>query len=241
MIYLPETESTNKYAMELVADGMAEHGELVWTKHQRAGRGQRGRHWDDEPGKSALMSVVFKNRLEQMDVFKLNCMVAYAVCTFVQSLLPRHEVHIKWPNDIYVDRCKVSGILIENVFRGQKWHAAVAGIGINLLQENFAQEYPACSIYSVSGKKIQPDVVVEELHQILLRFYEQVCAGQLSALQRYNEFLFRRNEQVAFIPETGGEMFYATVKAVDEWGRLVIERAGSIETLQHGTVRWVIT
>jgi BirA family transcriptional regulator, biotin operon repressor / biotin---[acetyl-CoA-carboxylase] ligase len=112
------TGSTNERARSLAA-GAAPHGTLVTADEQTAGRGRQGREWVAQRGAALLASLVLRSPGEALPLA-----AAVAVC----EALPV-EAAIKWPNDIWVDRRKVAGILVEA--RPQEgW--AVLGIGVNV-------------------------------------------------------------------------------------------------------------
>ena len=112
------TDSTNERARELDSLG-APHGTLVTADGQTAGRGRQGREWVAAPGAALLMSVVLRSPTDALPLA-----AAVAVC----EALPV-DAAIKWPNDIWVERRKVAGILVEA--RPQEgW--AVLGIGVNV-------------------------------------------------------------------------------------------------------------
>jgi len=56
---LDSVDSTQTEAQRLAAEGAPE-GTVVTARHQRAGRGQRGHEWWDEPGESLLVSVLLR-------------------------------------------------------------------------------------------------------------------------------------------------------------------------------------
>jgi BirA family transcriptional regulator, biotin operon repressor / biotin---[acetyl-CoA-carboxylase] ligase len=112
------TDSTNERARTLVAGG-APHGTLVTADAQTAGRGRQGREWTAAPGSSLLLSLVLHDAGPALPLA-----AAVAVC----EALPV-EAAIKWPNDIWLQRRKVAGILVEA--RPQEgW--AVLGTGVNV-------------------------------------------------------------------------------------------------------------
>ena len=120
------TDSTNERAKELAEAG-ALHGTLVTADEQAAGRGRQGREWTAPARSSVLMSVV----LRELDAF-LPLTAAVAVC----DALPV-EAQVKWPNDVWIERRKVAGILVEG--RPQEgW--AVLGIGLNVITDSFPAE-----------------------------------------------------------------------------------------------------
>jgi BirA family transcriptional regulator, biotin operon repressor / biotin---[acetyl-CoA-carboxylase] ligase len=112
------TDSTNERARALAAAG-APHGTLVTADEQTAGRGRQGRSWVASPGEALLLSLI----LHDADP-SLPLAAAVALC----DALPV-EAEIKWPNDIWIDRRKVAGILVE-ARPQQGW--AVLGVGVNV-------------------------------------------------------------------------------------------------------------
>jgi BirA family biotin operon repressor/biotin-[acetyl-CoA-carboxylase] ligase len=112
------TDSTNERA-RVLATGGAPHGTLITADEQTAGRGRQGREWTAAPGAALLMSLVLRDPAEALPLA-----AAVAVC----EALPV-KAAVKWPNDIWVERRKVAGILVEA--RPQEgW--AVVGIGVNV-------------------------------------------------------------------------------------------------------------
>jgi BirA family biotin operon repressor/biotin-[acetyl-CoA-carboxylase] ligase len=47
-------------------------------------------------------------------------------------IISNQEINVKWPNDIYLNKSKVAGILVETITRQGNISHAVIGIGINL-------------------------------------------------------------------------------------------------------------
>jgi BirA family biotin operon repressor/biotin-[acetyl-CoA-carboxylase] ligase len=128
-------ESTNTRARELAAAG-APHGGVVTAAEQTAGRGRQGRAWTAPPGKALLYSTIVRPLDERHLLLPLAAPLA--VCDAAEELRPDIECAVKWPNDIWLEGRKLSGVLI--VARPQDgW--AVIGIGLNLTIGR--QEFPS--------------------------------------------------------------------------------------------------
>lgn len=128
------TDSTNERAKELAAAG-APHGTLVTAGEQSAGRGRQGRVWTAPPGKALLMSVVLRDLGPGHELVPLAA--AVAVCEACEAVAPSVGCAIKWPNDVWIDRRKAAGILVEGRPQ-QGW--MVLGIGLNVATG--AEEFP---------------------------------------------------------------------------------------------------
>lgn len=103
---------------------------IAVASEQTAGRGQRGRRWDD--GRAMTLPISFAWPTPMEDV-ALSARVGLALLDTCREAASGADIRIKWPNDIVVrdqagDR-KLAGVLIE---RRDGW--AVVGVGINVLQ-----------------------------------------------------------------------------------------------------------
>jgi BirA family transcriptional regulator, biotin operon repressor / biotin---[acetyl-CoA-carboxylase] ligase len=127
-------DSTNSRARDLAAQG-APHGTVVSAEEQTAGRGRQGRAWTGPAGKALLCSVVLRPEPERAPLLPLTA--AVAVCEAIEEL-GAGTCRIKWPNDVWIDRKKVAGILVE-ARPSEGW--AVVGIGINVSIS--PQDFPA--------------------------------------------------------------------------------------------------
>lgn len=81
------------------------------------------------------------------------------------------KVEAKWPNDVLLDKRKVSGILTEVNSTGENVNYAVVGIGINAnsaVEKEFPEELQpiAASLKEKLGRKV-------ELETLLKRFLEK--------------------------------------------------------------------
>lgn len=140
------TDSTNSCARELVEAG-APGGTIVTAREQTAGRGRVGRVWTAPEGKALLYSAILRPLDERHLLLPLS--VPLAVCAAAEALRPGTECMVKWPNDVWLDGRKLSGILIEAKPQ-DGW--AVIGIGLNLTiaPDEFPPDLrqPAVSLFS---------------------------------------------------------------------------------------------
>jgi BirA family biotin operon repressor/biotin-[acetyl-CoA-carboxylase] ligase len=171
-----ETDSTNARARALAAAG-APHGTLVTAAAQTAGRGRQGRTWTAAPGDALLMSVLVRGVGEGTALLPLAA--AVAVCEACEALAPVDAL-IKWPNDVWIDRRKVAGILLEG--RPQEgW--AVIGIGLNVATREFPENLrdTATSLSLAGGDGVRVDDALRALVPALDRWTLAPAAEVLQA------------------------------------------------------------
>jgi BirA family biotin operon repressor/biotin-[acetyl-CoA-carboxylase] ligase len=218
------TDSTNQRAKELAAAG-APDGTLVTAGEQSAGRGRQGRAWTAPPGRALLMSLVARGLGEAQALLPLAS--AVAVCDACESVAPV-ECRIKWPNDVWTDRRKLAGILIEGRPR-DGW--AVIGIGLNVGTE--PDELPAelrdtaTSLRIASGKAPR----LEETLAALLRALEsRLAAAPRDVLEAWRERDALRGSRVRW-QDGDGE-----AAGIDDSGALLVDTGGGRVALDAGEV-----
>ncbi|MFZ2097026.1 MAG: biotin--[acetyl-CoA-carboxylase] ligase [Anaerolineales bacterium] len=173
--YFPSLGSTNDEAWDWIDSG-APHAALVIADEQTAGRGRYNRRWVTIAGSSLAFSLALLSPpLEPQHIQRLIGLGALAVCQALRSMyaLP---AQIKWPNDILLNLRKVGGILVETRWHGDKFQAAVIGIGINIASQSISLEnlpakglnFPATC---VEDELDHPVERMELLHTILKQFF----------------------------------------------------------------------
>ncbi|WP_018344157.1 biotin--[acetyl-CoA-carboxylase] ligase [Cytophaga aurantiaca] len=238
--FLPSCHSTNTVASELVRSKSAVNGLIVITNEQTAGRGQQGNTWLSTPNLNLTFSAIFfPDSYPIADSFYLNIISSLAVVETLEKLLPANkQVYVKWPNDIYIENKKVSGILIENTLRGDKINSVVMGIGINVNQVLF--DLPqATSVMQETGVEINLQELFDKLCEHIEMFYLQLNAGlKHELLNLYQSKLYALNTLHAYQDEEGDFMGY--IRSIEENGTLLMEKeSGAKRKYQFKEVRFI--
>lgn len=127
--YLREAGSTNYAALARVADSSAAESELFVTDHQSSGRGRGPNRWWSPPGALAFSILTRELAVSTDRISQASLTVGVAICEALEEFLPV-GVGLKWPNDVYIEGCKVCGVLIESP--GAIQRRLVIGVGINV-------------------------------------------------------------------------------------------------------------
>ena len=236
---LDSVDSTNNYAMAMVREGMAKDGMACVAKEQTAGKGQRGKSWQMQAGKSIAMSLILKtDKLRADQQFYLSMLVALAANDFIKKYA-RKETAIKWPNDLYWRDRKAGGILIETVFNGAMWKWAVVGIGINVNQTRFHKSLPnPVSLLQITNNEYDVIELAEELYEMVMKRVATIAETPVDKIKReYNRHLYKLNETVKL--KKANAVFKTTIKGVSLQGQL-----HTTDTMDRqfdfGEVEWVL-
>ncbi|MFA5418708.1 MAG: biotin--[acetyl-CoA-carboxylase] ligase [Bacteroidales bacterium] len=234
--------STNDEALSRIDSHQAHEGEMVCAFQQENGRGQGGNRWESEPGKNLLCSLILTpHHLVPARQFLLTQMVSLGISKVIMGLVPNGSVAIKWPNDLYVNDKKVGGILFQNIIKGNILDYAVAGIGINLNQEDFGDELPnAASLFQFANQQIPIEDFRQQMAHSINLYYKMTfsSSGVKQLEEEYLQKLYKINEWKTYRTSEGD--FTGKIEGVDEYGRLVIKRqTGSTEWYQFKEIEFV--
>ncbi len=221
---LEVVNSTNTYLIEKSRRTQCFEGRVVYAHCQTEGRGQRGNSWLAQPGENVLCSVLLKPTfLNGTNFFLLSKAVAIAVRKTIVKYCPNELVEIKWPNDIYLNKKKVSGILIENQFKGEVLKQAVVGVGINVNQTAFIGKYKATSICLETAQSIVPKDVLLTLLKELDFLYLELKKGEIENIENtYLRNMLNYNNE-AFYSDKAGKVFKGKIINIENTGILKVE------------------
>ena len=221
-IFRENLDSTNAYAYRLLKEGTLPEGTVIHTNYQTAGKGRKSHSWESEGGKNLLFSIVlFPNDILVGDQFIISMAISLGICDFLKAFV--RDCRIKWPNDIYVEYDKIAGILIENSITGNRIENTIAGIGLNINQEEFLSDAPnPVSMKILTGKSYDLAVMLDQLAVKLDKRYKQLISGNLPKIRKeYIASLFRLNEWNNY--KTGSRIIYGRIVSVTNAGCLQIE------------------
>ncbi len=224
-IYLDAIDSTNTYLSTIASQ--CEHGTVVVAREQFAGRGQRGNTWESEPGRNLTFSILLRpETIDAKRQFAVSEIVSVAIVNVLRQFIKDRKVSIKWPNDIYVDDMKISGILIENSLMGNRIDHSIVGIGLNVNQMKFFSDAPnPVSLVAVTGQEVELKQLLENIcSEILNQMEFTVGEEELAVLhQKYFEMLWRNDRYYSYRDCATGELFEASIVDVAHSGLITLQ------------------
>lgn len=231
IFYYQSVDSTQSEAYNL-AKKKFPHGTIIIAEEQRKGRGRLGREWHSEKGKGIWMSILLRPTFSisfASRITLLTSIVIYRVFKKVFAI----ESKIKWPNDIYINDKKCTGILCEAKGESDKY-CLIVGIGINTIKT----EYPdmikdrAISIEEIIKRLPQRLEIITELLNEFEKAYEIFQEkGFESFYDEYVNAMYRLNMKIRHNKIVG------VIKGIDENGHLVVKKDdGQIINISSGEI-----
>lgn len=124
--------STSDYLKEIESSSTPH---ICLAEYQECGRGRLGRSWESPFGRNVYCSISYEFQNDFSDMSGLSLAVGILTAKALESFSPQLQPSLKWPNDIYLQGKKASGILVDLQAEANGMCRAVIGIGLNVNME----------------------------------------------------------------------------------------------------------
>lgn len=237
-LYFPVVGSTNDVASELLAAGDTE-GVVVIADQQTFGRGRRGHSWFSPPASGLYVSVVLTPARARVDPARATGLLTLAAGVALAEAIEFASglrVDLKWPNDLFVARRKLGGILAESGGMA----SVVLGYGVNLETAAFPPELAdrATSLESEVGKRVDRTALLVETLAAVGRRYGDLLDGRYDAIldawrERAPSAIGTRVQWSTSAGQQSG-----VTAGIDARGALQVQVGDRVERIVSGELVW---
>ena len=158
--------STNDLAIKIIMNSNNKSGMVIADK-QKKGRGRYGKKWTSYKG-NLFVTIFFnfdKINVSLRKMTRLNCSLIKKLLSFYY----KKKISIKAPNDLLINKKKISGILQEMIKKDNN-NYMIVGVGINLIKNPKIKNYPTTNLLEVSKKNIHKKEIILKLKKIYEKF-----------------------------------------------------------------------
>lgn len=190
-LHFNQIDSTNNYLKQNYQ--ALKNWTVLTTDYQTSGRGRLNHRWSSNKNKNFLCSVLIKDQ----KILKANSCLVLLIGIVIYHLLVKlniKNIKIKKPNDIYVNKNKIAGILLETISLGDKLKALIIGVGLNLNQKKFTKNLKAISYYQIKHKEIDINLVKKLYLEILKKELNKINGQHYEdkLLKKYQSIIYER-------------------------------------------------
>ena len=157
-----KVNSTNDTAIKIIKNSNLDCGMII-SETQKNGKGQYGKKWISYKG-NLFVSFFYDLKRINLSVKKLTKINCLLVKKLISNFYKK-KITFKAPNDLLINKKKISGILQEIIIKDDKKYLIV-GIGINIVKSPNINKYPTTNLLEVVGKKIDYKKMVNQLKLI---------------------------------------------------------------------------
>jgi BirA family biotin operon repressor/biotin-[acetyl-CoA-carboxylase] ligase len=227
-----ELDSTNHYLRRL--DFMS--GNVCLAEKQRAGIGRRGRHWYSPPCENIYMSVGWRFEAEPSDLLGLSLGVGIKLA---EAMHPYAAVGLKWPNDLYIDKHKLGGVLVELQPLSGGGTGVIIGIGINVnmrkIRVDIDQAWTSLAQHCKPRENIDRNRLIAQLLKGLLPFLDGFLEqGRYYTQGRWPDFDLAYEQAVTVL--SGGEKVTGIGAGIDDQFQFLLRHAKGVSSFSSADV-----
>ena len=215
--------STNDALIKLGNEGAAD-GLTLLALEQTQGRGRRGATWFSQTDDALAFSILV--RPEEPKALWPRLALAAGVAVAEAAEAYGSPAGIKWPNDVWIAKRKVAGILVE---AGKDF--AIVGIGINVLTTEFPPEIQdiATSLQLENGSNPKRAEVLASIIQRFALRRNQIDRDFDSLLDAVRQRCVLTDHHVSLTTPSGSKQ--GTVHGIGSGGELLLQTSDGLESL----------
>ena len=144
LFFFKNLENSNDKIKEVVKNGCSPNLALFCI-NQKKGRGRKGRVWKSKVG-DLTCSILIKKKLDISEMGRINIIIVSIIISIFEDL-GLNNVKFKWPNDIFIKKKKIAGILIETSVLNNVVTQFIIGIGVNIKSRPDDLKYFSTSLF----------------------------------------------------------------------------------------------
>ncbi|KTC81406.1 biotin--[acetyl-CoA-carboxylase] ligase [Legionella brunensis] len=227
-------DSTNQFLKSLPN---THNLDICCAEMQTQGKGRFGRHWVSPFGENIYCSSRWELNCCLSQLSGLSLVVALAILTSLKDSQIKEDIQLKWPNDLLWHDKKLCGILIEIMAETHGNAQVIIGIGMNVNTPTHKQplpDKPWCSLYEITGKKHDRNLLLANLIYRLHVYMEQFLElGFAKFHDEWHEVDYLAGKFITVSQPTGSIQGYAC--GINELGQLGLkDEQGIIHYLSSG-------
>ncbi len=233
-----ELDSTNNRALELSKDSSIKTPCLVLTPKQNAGRGRGVNQWWSSEG-SLTFSLIINPRDLNLSVEtwpKISLTAGLAVCETVRALNHDLSLGLKWPNDVFLNGKKLSGLLIETAQNQPERLVIGIGININNSLKNAPEEIRAIATSltdEINQNLDMTDFLLNLIHQ-LLEAWKSLTIAESMVIESWRRYCILTDRKITVT--TGTEQLSGDCLGIADDGALLIKSEAGTQSIYSGVI-----
>ncbi|KAA9301833.1 MULTISPECIES: biotin--[acetyl-CoA-carboxylase] ligase [Aerococcus] len=232
----PSMSSTNDLMKEALAQPHSDYL-LYATQQQTKGRGRRGKAYFCDLAEGLYFTLALHpQKIKLQDVPMYTILAATAVVETIESYVD-DQCEIKWVNDIFYHKRKVTGILSEMItsIEAADTSAIMIGIGLNLAG-SFANSDPA--VQEVAGTIFGPKTPDNfNINQFLAQLVSRILSyhahfDDKAFFPLYKDRLMGVGKEVSY--QYNGDWQSGIIVGVNPEGQLIIAKPNGKKEILYG-------
>lgn len=233
--YFDTLDSTTTIAREKAKENN-KFNSIIIAKRQTNSKGRFDRVWTSPEG-GLWFSIVLKPEIQSNYASSITQIAAAALVKALNNM--NIDCKVKWPNDIYLNNKKLSGILTEMKCTNFDVNYIIIGIGINVNIKDYPEELKdiATSLFIENKKEY-------DLSKILLNFLKEFDVIYTNLLKNHDSYeaiqICKKKSillnKTAYLIKNGQKEQVKCIGITDDGELLIKDSLGNISTILSGEI-----
>jgi len=184
--------STNDIAFNAALNGEVE-GTSYLAHIQTEGRGRNQNKWTSSKG-NLFLSTIIKPKSDKSLWHQLSVIVGFSIVQVLVDLgVNSNLIDLKWPNDVLVDKKKISGVLLES-----SDNFIIVGIGLNIFKTPILETKWATTKLNdhLKGSINIKNIGLKILNKVFYNYYSWEKFGFVFFKEDINKKMFNINKNI---------------------------------------------
>jgi BirA family biotin operon repressor/biotin-[acetyl-CoA-carboxylase] ligase len=208
---------------ELIGKENLQHGDVLVTEYQSAGRGRLDRTFEATESTALLFSLYLEPKRNKMEWSAITLLTGLSLVTALTKLDKTLPISLKWPNDLLIGEKKVAGILAEATVDG-----VIVGIGLNVEMAKSELPVPtATSLKLENFAELNRNVILSEILRNLALTIELWESGSHDLFEQYREVSSTLGKEVE-IHLPSGEIITSRATGITNVGELQLANGARV-------------
>jgi BirA family biotin operon repressor/biotin-[acetyl-CoA-carboxylase] ligase len=212
-------------------------GDVCVAETQTAGRGRQGKTWFSPFGANLYFSMYWRFSSGMQALSGLSLVVGITICELLKNeyaIIPQ----LKWPNDIYGNNKKLSGVLTEIEGQADGTCHCIIGIGINLAMDHAVTQIdqPWTDLQSLTQNTIDRNHLTAHLVQYLNDALTEFQHSSLSSfIEKWHQYDLYKDVAIKLI--MGDKTLVSGIaRGINDQGAILVESNGQIKPYFGGEI-----
>ena len=216
--------STNDVAYNAALEGEVE-GTSYLANIQTKGRGRNQNKWTSIRG-NLFLSTIIKPKKDKSFWHQLSVIVGLSIIQVLIDLgLNRELIELKWPNDVLVDKKKISGVLLES-----SENFIIIGIGLNILKiPNLEKKWSTTKLNDYVERSFTiEDISLKILNRLFFNYLSWEETGFSFFKENLNNYVKNINKKITIKVNSNSEPLNGIFLGLGDNGGLKIKSNSKI-------------
>ena len=204
----------------------------LFCVNQKKGRGRKGRVWKSEVG-DLTCSILIKKKIDISELGRINIIIVSIIINIFEDL-GIENVEFKWPNDIFINKKKIAGILIETIVSNNNVSQFIIGIGVNIKSRPNDLKHSSTSLFE-NGLRIKALKLFFNIIKRLYFYVENYKNVEFSYLSKKLSDRFFNKKSIINVCN-GNNKNEGLFSEIGSLGELIIKNKNKNLTITYGEI-----